>query len=323
MPVGNELLTHGTGRLRLDDRWIVERRGPRNRVDPFRPYAYSVEPERTADGAVEDVVTIFITNRECPFRCLMCDLWRNTTVEVVPVGAVPDQIEWALGRLPPARHVKLYNSGNFFDAKAITPADWPRIAELVQPYRTVVVESHPRLIDERCREFAKLLEPRLEVAMGLETVDPEVLPRLNKRMTLSDYEAATAFLLAMDAAVRAFILLRTPYQSEEEGLAWAKQSIDYAFSIGVDCCTVIPTRAGNGAMDRLQEESRFEPPALASLEAVLDYGIGLGRGRVFADLWDIERTFRCPDCGPERAERLRQMNLTQEALPAVSCGCGT
>jgi radical SAM enzyme (TIGR01210 family) len=323
MPGDNELPTYGASRLRLDDRWIVEQRGPRNSVDPVRPYAYSVEPERTADGAVEDVATIFITNRECPFRCLMCDLWRNTTVESVPLGAVPAQIEWALGRLTPARHIKLYNSGNFFDAKAIPPADWPRITELVQPYQTVIVESHPRLIDERCAKFAEMLEPRLEVAMGLETVDPGVLPRLNKRMTLADYDAATEFLLAMGIAVRAFILLRTPFQSEEAGLEWAKRSLGYAFSIGVECCTVIPTRSGNGAIDRLQEEGHFEPPTLRSLEAVVQYGIDLGRGRVFADLWDIERTFRCPDCGPERAERLRQMNLKQEVLPAVSCGCGT
>ena len=60
--------------LEFDDRWILERRGPRNIVDPGRPYAYLVEPERQSDGEIEDVATIFLTNKECSFHCLMCDL---------------------------------------------------------------------------------------------------------------------------------------------------------------------------------------------------------------------------------------------------------
>jgi len=155
----------------------------------------------------------------------------------------------------------------------------------------------------------------------LETVDPEVLPRLNKRMTLGDYERATTFLLEHGIGVRAFILLRTPFQSEEQGLEWAERSIEYAFSIGVECCSVIPTRTGNGAMEWLQEEGDFHPPSIQSVEAVLAYGIGLERGRVFVDLWDIERFFECQQCRPERFERLRKMNLSQEVLPLVECGC--
>ena len=307
----------------LNDEWILEQRGPRNAVDPTRPYGYMVEPERTIDGRVEDVATIFISNRECPFRCLMCDLWRNTTTEPVPPGAVARQVEWALDRLQAARHVKLYNSGNFFDGQAIPRADWPRIAELLRHHRTVIVESHPRLIDHRCREFAAMLEPDLQVAMGLETIDPAVLPRLNKRMTLEDFGRATEFLLESGTEVRAFILLRTPFQTEEQGLDWAKRSIEYAFSIGVECCVVIPTRTGNGAMEWLQAEGHFEPPTLRSLEDVLDYGVGLDRGRVFVDLWDIEKFFGCHRCGPERAERLRRINLSQESSSYLACECGT
>jgi uncharacterized Fe-S cluster-containing MiaB family protein len=81
-----------------------------------------------ASGAVVPVATIFLTNRECPWRCLMCDLWRNTLVDSVPAGAIPEQIEFALRQLPPARHIKLYNSGSFFDRRAIPPEDFPAIA---------------------------------------------------------------------------------------------------------------------------------------------------------------------------------------------------
>ena len=58
----------------IDDRQILELRGTKAPVDPQVPYAFLVEPEVNADGRVEDVATIFLTNRECPFHCLFCDL---------------------------------------------------------------------------------------------------------------------------------------------------------------------------------------------------------------------------------------------------------
>jgi uncharacterized Fe-S cluster-containing MiaB family protein len=140
-------------------------------------------------------------------------------------------------------------------------------------------------------------------------------------MTLADFERAVRFLREHEIDVRAFILVRPPFLNEEQGVMWAKHSIEYAFALGVECCVVIPTRTGNGAMERLQEQGLFNPPRCDALEEVLEYGIGAGRGRVFADLWDIEKLFTCPRCGPDRAQRLRTMNLTQSPSPPVSCDC--
>ncbi len=308
--------------LRWDDTWVLSRRPPRPELDPWRPHAAVVEPERTRHGTVEDVATVFLTNRECPFRCVMCDLWKYTTVTRVPDGAISAQIEQALAGLPPADHVKLYNAGNFFDAQAIPPGDLPRVAELVAGFRTLIIECHPLLVGPRCLEFALRLQGELQVAMGLETIHPEVLPRLNKRMTLADFERATRFLTGHGIAVRAFVLLRPPLLGEDEGLEWANRSIEWAFSIGVECCVIIPTRAGNGAMEELQSLGLFHPPTLGSLERALADGIGLKRGRVFADLWNIAPLFRCPHCGPARTDRLRRMNLEQVVAAPVVCACG-
>lgn len=307
----------------LTEQDILALRGPRNAVDPSRPYLWFTEQERTAEGRIEEVAAIFLTNKECPFRCLFCDLWKNTTKERVPPGDVAGQVEYALARSPGAGHVKLYNSGNFFDDQAVSRGDRTRISDLLTGRHTVIVECHPKLVDRRCVEFAEALAPALQVGMGLETVDPQVLPRLNKRMTLDDFTRATEFLLAYGIAVRAFIMLRTPFQSEEEGVEWAQRSIDFAFSIGVECCSVIPARAGNGMMDRLQEQGHFEPPSLGSMESVAEYGVGLRRGRVFLDVWDIERFYACRTCGPSRGERLREINFSQNVPPRVRCACGS
>ncbi|MEP7107321.1 MAG: hypothetical protein ABI760_05050 [Ferruginibacter sp.] len=301
--------------------WILANRGNKNHVDPLKPYAWLVEKERTASGEIEDTGTIFLTNRECSFRCLMCDLWKNTSDKQVPVGAIPTQIKWALSQMPRVKHLKLYNSGSFFDERAIHKEDYKPIASLVNDFKTIIVESHPNVISEKCLRFRDLLKPELQLAMGLETVHQDVLQKLNKQMTLENFRSSVSYLNQNGIRSRAFILLKPPFMSESEGIYWAKRSIDFAFSTGVECCTVIPVRAGNGAMDILMEKDLFSLPNIHSLETVLEYGIGLNNGRVFADVWDLILFSTCKDCIEQRTNRLTTMNLTQNIVNQITCLC--
>ncbi len=161
---------------------------------------------------------------------------------------------------------------------------------------------------------------KLEVAMGLETAHPEVLEKLNKRMTLEQFRRAATFLSEHDIALRVFVLVKPPFLDEIEALRWAGRSVDFAFDCGATAVSLIPTRPGNGALEALAERGEFSPPKLSILEAALANGIGLKRGRVFADLWDLERFSACPACFESRRARLQEMNLGQVVLPAVVCG---
>ncbi|HTG13893.1 MAG TPA: radical SAM protein [Blastocatellia bacterium] len=310
--------THGADR----DRWILERRGPKNKLEPTHPYAWLWEEEPDAKGAPAATSTIFLTNRECPYRCLMCDLWKNTLDESVQRGAIPTQIRYALERLPAARVVKLYNSGNFFDPQAIPVEDYSEIARTIAGFESVIVECHPALIGRRCLEFRDLIPGSLEVAIGLETVDARALELLNKRMSVGSFRRAAEFLAQNKIALRVFLLLKPPFVSYREAGEWVRRSIDEAFNCGATVCSIIPTRSGNGAMDQLAASSEYSSPTLASLEAAQEFGLGLKRGRVFADLWDIGRFYSC-ECSPARASRLAEMNRTQQIPPAIACDvCG-
>jgi radical SAM enzyme (TIGR01210 family) len=300
-------------------------------LDPLRAYGASWEEEPDAAGVLMPTAVVLLTNRQCPFRCIMCDLWVHTLEDTVPAGAIPHQIRAALSALPPARQVKLYNAGSFFDPAAIPPQDDEAIARLVENADRVIVEAHPAFLAgayaERCLRFRDRINGRLEVAIGLETAHAGVLERLNKRMTIASFEAAAAFLAGHGIDLRVFILLKPPFMTEDEGVEWACRSIDLAMACGATACSIIPTRSGNAPMHALDD--RFTPPTLPSLERVIEYGVSVGAGvsrpdrscRVFADVWDIERFHDCA-CSPARTARLRTMNLTQRVPAPASCSCG-
>jgi len=307
--------------LKITGRWIVSCRGKKNNVDPRKPYYWLVEKELTSDGKVEDAGVIFLTNRECPFHCLMCDLWKNTTDETVATGAIPGQIEWALEKMPGIKHIKLYNSGSFFDQKAIPVEDHKRIAELLKGFKTVIVESHPVFINEKCLRFRDMLKTDLQVALGLEIANDEILSKLNKKMTCDDFRNAVFFLGRNMIRTRAFILLKPPFLSESEGIYQAKKSIDFSLHAGAGYCIIIPVRPGNGAMDILEKKGVFTPPGIKSLEKVLEYGISLRTGRVFADTWDLKLFSKCSKCADTRIRRINEMNLNQKTAAPVICDC--
>lgn len=301
------------------DKWILERRPARETLDPQKPYSFFVEEELSASGEILPVATIFLTNGECPWRCVMCDLWRNTLTTSVPAGAIPAQIDFALSQVPPARILKLYNSGSFFDSRAIPVEDHAAIAGRADNFERLIVETHPALVDDDCVRFRDRLKCRLEIAMGLETVHPEVLPKLNKRMTLDQFSTAATFLRKHDMDLRVFVLVQPPFMQPDEAVLWAQRSVDFAFDCGATIVTLIPTRGGNGAMEGLASNRQFSPPRLETLEASFSYGLGLKRGRVFADLWDAERIPSCPVCKIPRISRLRHMNLSQVNLAQARC----
>lgn len=304
-------------------RWILARRGPRRTLDPREPVGAFVESEPSENGEPVPVATVFLANRECPWHCLMCDLWQATLAETVPEGAILEQVRRALAGLPPARWIKLYNAGSFFDPRAIPRSEYMPVAREIARFDRVIVESHPALVGDDVLRLRDLLPGRLEVAMGLETIHPGVLARLNKGMTLDDWERAAERLAAAGVALRAFVLAGLPFLRDEEAQDWTARSIAFAFDCGAEVVAVIPTRPGNGALDALRVRGEFEPPLLAAIEAAAAAGLESRRGRVLADLWDLERFSSCSACFLVRRERLAAMNLSQSVLPEVACvRCG-
>ena len=178
--------------------------GPRAQShDPWRYQNLIVEDERAADGRLARVATVFLTGRECPWRCVMCDLWRGTIASDTPPGAIPRQIETARDEprstpraghynealqrrellRPASRTGKRLLGGSVSSCR--TRASDRRMSS--SPHRP----SRRSLSDALERHKAAGQAPvHLEVAMGLETAHPEALERLHKHMTVEEFAAA-------------------------------------------------------------------------------------------------------------------------------------
>jgi len=319
------------------DRFVLERRGPRPAHDPWRHQGVLVEEERSANGECARVATVFLTGRECPWRCTMCDLWRYTTLDDTPLGAIPDQIIAARAEAEAVwgsiAAMKLYNAGSFFDPRAVPESDYDAIASALSGIPHVVVESHPALVSGSYCRVDRLLEAMaanqpstdrgatLEVAMGLETAHPEALDRLNKRFTVNGFRDAAAALVARGLRVRVFLLISPPFIPEPEQDDWLRRSLDVSFESGASVVSLVPTRAGNGAIDQFVNLGLFRTPVLDDIERSIELSLvhARGRGRVFVDLWDLERFASCPQCLASRRKRLHAMNLQQHVVPQLGC----
>lgn len=297
---------------------VKSMRGPKNLLNPHEAYDFLWEEECQASGELLSTITVFLTNRECPYRCIMCDLWKNTLDETVPPGAIAHQIDLALQSLPPARQIKLYNAGSFFDRMQIPLEDYASIADRLATFERVVVESHPAFVGERTWQFSQMIAGQLEVAIGLETCNPLALGFLNKQFTLAQFKIACEKLADHHIRLRVFTLLNAPGVPATPTLFWEKESLRFAFECGADVCVIIPTRGGNGMMEQLARDGIYTKPGVRSIEAVLDYGLSLGKGTVYADTWNIDDFVDCA-CSRARIDRIQQLNKTQLTCSRIAC----
>jgi len=278
------------------DRFIIDLRGPRPQHNPRRFQGLSIEDEPTERGDVARVGTIFLTGRECPWRCAMCDLWRFTIRDDTPAGAIPEQVAAARRvwreRGEQVSRLKLYNASNFFDPRAVPERDYGAIGTQLAGLDQVIVESHPSLIGARVDRFLDALGgTRLEVAMGLETAHPAALDALNKRMTLDDFARAAGDLRRRDVSVRAFVLIGPPFVPAAEQDAWLLKSVAFAQACGAAIISLIPARAGNGTMEALTAQKLFRPPTPEDVDRSMKLVLGRSPGpspRILLDPWAHE-----------------------------------
>jgi radical SAM enzyme (TIGR01210 family) len=196
--------------------------------------------------------------------------------------------------------------------------DDQEIAALLRPFDRVIVESHPRFIQRRCIEFADRLNGTLEVAIGLETADSDVLARLNKHMTLDMVAAVAATLRSARIGLRLFLLVPPPFVAAGDAIDSTQRSVTFAAGLGANHVSLIPTRTESIHADVVDRRD-LGVPTLEMIEDVLDTCRDTTGVVVSVDLWDIERLVDCTQCGPARIARLQAINRTGHHTARIPC----
>ena len=215
--------------------------------------------------------------------------------------------------------IKLYNASNFFDPRAVPAEDILEIGELVRAFSGVTVESHASTIGERTLSFANAIGGGLEVAVGLETIHPIASAKLNKKLDLDRFDRAAGFLRDNGIDMRVFVLLGTPHIPDGESIDWTLRTVEYAAERGAAVVSVIPVRAGNGELERLQALGDFSPPTLDDVDEVIARCSHIANAVVTADLWDVDRLPASECCRALRVDRLRKWNVEGRLNASARC----
>ncbi|MFB6117168.1 archaeosine biosynthesis radical SAM protein RaSEA [Halosegnis sp.] len=251
--------------------------------DPTEPTRVWLDEDNTPDGMVESL-TIILNTGGCRWAraggCTMC----GYVAESVEGGSVAHedlltQIETALAhereRDAQADIVKMYTSGSFLDEREV-PAETRRaIAAEFADRDRVVVESLPDFVDhEKLRDFTDH-GLAADVAVGLETATDRVRHDcVNKYFDFADFEQACAETQAApgEAGVKAYLLLKPPFLTEQEALEDAVESVRRCAAVdGCHTVSVNPTNVQRYTMvEELYHEGGYRPPWLWSVCAVLE-----------------------------------------------------
>ena len=306
-----------------------------NTYDPREPTRVWIDEDNTPDG-VRDSLTIILNTGGCRWAraggCTMC----GYVAESVEGGSVSHdalmaQVDACLDHEReeadgPCDLVKIYTSGSFLDEREVPAETRDAIAETFADRERMVVESLPDFVERE--KLADFTDRGLEtdVAIGLETATDRVRHDcVNKYFGFDEYVAASEEAAAVDAGIKAYLLLKPPFLSEREAVSDMIDSVrrcaQYAHTVSMN-----PTNVQRYTMvDRLHFAGGYRPPWLWSVAEVLretadadaivisdPVGHGSDRG-----------PHNCSDCDDRVQTAIKDFNLRQDptVFEQVDCDC--
>ena len=280
-----------------------------------------------------DAFVIILRSLGCRWHkisgCSMCGYFADT--HPVNVEQVREQIVSAHDTYQGQPVVKLFSSGSFFAEEDLPPeARNSFLGSFGGKAKKLIVESRPEIITEEALSIFKKTESEVEVALGLETSNDQLLTyAINKGFTFKDYVKAASLIREKGMKVKTYLLLKPPYLTEHEAIEDTTLSVRDALPYS-DTISINPMNVQNFTFVRyLWREKLYRPPWLWSLTSVLKQcheqarenkvrlmsspsGAGTERG-----------VHNCGSCDGKVKKALEEYSLGGDVavLEELSCGC--
>ena len=200
---------------------VKDERRPRE-FDPREYISTWTEKDLLHDKVVDAWVIIFRT-RGCYWArasgCSMCGYVNDVAQEVAPED-IGHQLDVVLQKHQGQPLVKVYTSGNFFDDHEVSAEIRERILkELGDRCDKVIVETLAHLLRRDQLEHALRFVDELEIALGLESTNENVLKyAVNKVWGLKEHARAASLAHELGATVKTYLLIKPPFLTEREAI---------------------------------------------------------------------------------------------------------
>ncbi|TAJ44665.1 archaeosine biosynthesis radical SAM protein RaSEA [Methanofollis fontis] len=302
-------------------------------VEPEKPLAAWTGKDRY-DGEILNSLTIIFKSGGCSYRqCLMCGYRFEGHFGASPeevLRSLRGQLAWIRERydLPAIGMIKIFTSGSFMDPAEVPPAFREEVARAFAG-KVVVIETRPEYVDaEALESMRREIGTPLHVAMGLETTDDAIREKsIRKGFTFADFIAASERAREAGVGVKAYLLLKPLFLTEQEAIDDMIRSIagvtPHCGMISMNACTV---QKGT-ELERHWRRHAYRPPYLWSILEVLE------KARtdvpIFCDPVGggyIRGPHNCGKCDREIVAGINEFALTGDvelvrALLEMECGC--
>ena len=246
-----------------------------------KPLASWRGQERNGNELLECLTVIFKSGGCTWSKCRMCsyrhERYSGYQSPETIAGHLRAQLSWITNQYKSDeyRMVKIFTSGSFFDPKEV-PTEF--LSDIAAKFRgkLIIAETRPEFVDlETLSPFIDILDDGsykkpLYCAIGLETSSDSIRNKsINKGFSFQDFKKASATAHSAGAGVKAYLLFKPLFLTEEEAVYDMKKSIRdstvHADMISMNPCTV----QRNTELEYYWKRGAYRPPYLWSILSIL------------------------------------------------------
>ncbi len=258
--------------------------------------------------------------------CLMCG-YNSASDSSIDLSDILAQLKVAIGRYDNEKFVKVYTSGSFLDRNEIPLEARNAVMDAFPSAKSILFESRPEFVTPE--ELDALPDGRVQVALGLESADNEILRKcINKGFLVEDYVRAASLLKERGIPMRTYLLLKPSFLTERRAMQDTIRSIAFAAPYS-ESISINPLNVQKDTMvERLWRRGDYRPPWLFSLVEVLKAGRGLTEKRVFSSpsgAGSLRGVHNCEKCDASFIEAVKRHSFSQDVkeFGDLDCECRT